>query len=169
MDPMARVRRLTSEEETSYGCAEATLVALKEHFRLPNASDSTEAMALNGGIAYSGGTCGAITGAALALGRLAGTRIDDHAEAKRTTRHLMQALMAEFVTEFGAVTCRELTGFDLVADHDGFMESGVWESGCMAQLAFVVERIAPLEDPAQWAEKVAGLGDDEIPLPTEPG
>ncbi len=72
MDPVARARHLCLDEETGFGCTEGTYAALQEHFEVSDASDSTEAMALNGGIGYSGGTCGALTGAALALGCLAG-------------------------------------------------------------------------------------------------
>lgn len=165
MEPMSRVLKLTSDEETSYGCAEATVVALKEHFELPDATDSTEAMALNGGIAYSGGTCGALTGAALALGRLVGRRIADHSTAKRTSRRLMQQLMIDFSQEFGSIQCRELTGFDLATDHDAFLESGVWESGCMAQIRFVLDRVAGLREPDEWASAVSGLSAEELAVP----
>ena len=48
--------------------------------------DAAAAMALNGGVAYSGGVCGAISGAALAVGILAERRIDDHRGAKRVAR-----------------------------------------------------------------------------------
>ena len=58
-----------------FGCAESTLLALQEHFGLDDPGDGAVAMALNGGVAYSGGTRGAITGAAVALGRLAAARI----------------------------------------------------------------------------------------------
>lgn len=164
MDPMARVRHLTSDADTSYGCAEATLVALKEHFDLPNPTDSAEAMALNGGIAYSGGTCGAITGAVLALGGVADRRIPNHSEAKKLTRRIVQRVMGDFAAEFGSVRCRELTGFDLARDHDGFIASGVWETRCMAQMAFVIDRITPLEDPERWEAMITTVGDDELPM-----
>ena len=97
-----RIRELFLDDANTYGCAEVALVVLQEHFGLPDAGDSSAAMALNGGIAYTGGMCGAITGAALAAGRLAGRLIPDHAEAKRAARRVTQALIADFAQEFGA-------------------------------------------------------------------
>ncbi len=165
MDPVARARHLCLDEETGFGCAEGTYAALQEHFELNNTSDSTEAMALNGGIAYSGGICGALTGAALALGLLAGARLPDRPEAKRAARDLLQKLMAEFTTEHGSTQCRDLTGFDLASDHDGFLASGIWETGCQAQIEFVIRRIAPLTDPKAWDAALAGLAAEEPATP----
>src|SRR4030042_6797071 len=111
-DALHRARELFLDDANTYGCAEATLIALQELLSLPEAGDSSSAMALNGGIAYSGATCGAITGAALAAGRLAGCCLPDHAEAKREARTLVQGLLAAFANEFGSVHCRGLTGHD---------------------------------------------------------
>jgi C_GCAxxG_C_C family probable redox protein len=145
-----RTRDLFLRDDNVYGCAETTLVALQEHFGLPDPGDSSAAMALNGGVAYSGGPCGAITGAALALGRLAGERVADHNEAKRVARRLTRQLMQAFDEEFGSTGCRELTGFDMLADHDAFLASGVWRTSCMRQITYTVERVARLADPEVW-------------------
>jgi len=156
---IAHARALFLDDSHAHGCAESTLVALASAFGLPGAEDPSAAMALNGGIAYSGSTCGAITGAALALGRLAATRVVDHAEAKRVARALTQALMAAFDAEFGATTCRALTGLDLSteAGHQAFLEHGVWREACRRQVEFVVASLAPLADEAAWLERVRGV------------
>jgi C_GCAxxG_C_C family probable redox protein len=157
-----RARELFLRDDNVYGCAETTLVALQEHFGFPDAGDSSAAMALNGGVAYSGGPCGAITGAALALGRLAGQRVADHNEAKRVARRLTRDLMVAFEQEFGATGCRELTGYDLLADHDAFLAGDVWRTACMRQITYSVERVARLADPEVWeaeAEPLRAPGD----------
>src|SRR3972149_5625903 len=64
-DLARRTRQLFLRDDNTYGCAEVTLIALQEHWSLSDPADSGAAMALNGGIAYSGSTCGAIPGAAL--------------------------------------------------------------------------------------------------------
>ena len=61
-------------------------------FGLPGAADSSPAIALNGGFAYGGGTCGALSGAGLAVGQLAERRLGDHRLAKTMTRSVVQAL-----------------------------------------------------------------------------
>ena len=154
-------RSLFLRADNYYGCAEATLVALQQTFGLPNADDSSTAMALNGGVAYSGGLCGAVSGAALALGRLAQSRIPDHNHAKRTARRLTQELMAEFEARFGTSNCADLIDYDISKqeEHDTFIESGVWRRTCMEQIEFSVAMLHGLANPATWRHAVAALED----------
>jgi C_GCAxxG_C_C family probable redox protein len=142
-----------------HGCAEATFVALKTAFGLPDPGDSAPAIALNGGIAWTGGPCGAITGAAMAIGMLGASRITDRARAKRVARELVAGLMAEFQARHGALTCRELTGLDLRAPgaHHAFLDAGTWRTSCMDQIEFVVRRAARLSDPVTWAAATAAV------------
>jgi C_GCAxxG_C_C family probable redox protein len=147
-----RARELYLDDANLQGCAETAFVVLKEAFGLPDAADSSAAMAFNGGVAYSGATCGAVTGAAMAIGQLAASRLADHREAKRAARELTADLLAAFEAEFGATTCRALTGVDLrtEAGHRAFIEGGAWRDGCMRQIELVVTRLAPLADPNAW-------------------
>lgn len=156
----AQVARQTFlRDDNYYGCAESALVALQTIFDLPDAADSSAAMALNGGIAYSGGMCGAITGVAMAVGKLAELRIDDHKEAKRTARRLTQQLITEFEAEFNSSDCRDLIDYEISipAEHDAFIASNVWRATCMRQIEFSVERLAPLADAAIWDNRIAAL------------
>ncbi len=143
-----RAREVFLDDANTYGCAETTYIVLKEAFGLPDPADSSAAMALNGGIAYSGATCGAVTGAALAAGQLVARRIADHREAKRVARRVTADLLAAFEAGFGATTCRALTGVDLSTDegHRAFIEGGAWRDGCMRQVEMAVARLAPLAD-----------------------
>jgi len=150
-------RRLFLDDRNLYGCAETTFVVLKAAFGLDEPADPSPAMALNGGVAYGGGTCGAVTGAALAVGLLAGWRIADHRQAKLVARELTAELMDAFRAEHGALDCRDLLGIDLRAPgaHDAFIASGVWRDRCMARIEFAVGRMAPLADPVTWRDAVA--------------
>ncbi len=154
-----RARELFLDDRNTYGCAETTLVVLKEAFGLPDAADSSAALALNGGIAYSGSTCGAVSGAALAVGMLAGRRIPDHRAAKRVARLVTADLLGAFEAEFGTSACRELIGQDLrtEAGHRGFIDSGIWRDRCMRQIEMAVARLAPLGDDAAWDAAVDAL------------
>jgi len=144
----ARARALFLDADNAYGCAETSFIVLKEAFALPDAADPSAAMALNGGVAYSGGVCGAVTGAAIALGQLAAARTGDHATAKRIAREGVARLIEDFEVEFGAVNCRELLGRDIRTPeaHAAFIESGVWRTVCIRQIEFVVDRLASLAD-----------------------
>jgi C_GCAxxG_C_C family probable redox protein len=149
-------------DDNEYGCAESALVALQELYGFADATDSSAAMALNGGIAYSGGICGAISGAAMAVGRLAGERIEDHREAKRTARRIIKLIMAEFREEFGSHNCGDLIDYEISipSEHDAFIESGVWRDTCMKQIEFSVARLHALADPDVWDEVVGSLDAD---------
>ena len=141
-------------EQNMYGCAEATFITLKEVFGLPEASDSSAALGLNGGVAYSGGICGALSGAALAIGMLAGQRIDDHKRAKRVARGIIARLMDEFQEAYGSVDCRDLIGQDIrdEAEHRSFIESGIWRTRCMGQIEFSIKKLAVLGDEEGWEQ-----------------
>jgi C_GCAxxG_C_C family probable redox protein len=141
-------------EDNTYGCAETTLVVLQQAYGLSAATDSSPAMTLNGGIAWGGGPCGAITGAALAVGRLAGRRIDDHREAKRVARGIVSRLVAAFQARYGAINCRDLTGEDIstAAGHAAFIAGKVWHGVCMDQIEFAIHQLLPLQDEAAWQQ-----------------
>jgi C_GCAxxG_C_C family probable redox protein len=158
-DPVRAVRARFLAEGSPYGCAETALLVLQGAFGLDDASDGAAAMALNGGVAYSGGTCGAITGAAVALGLLAERRIPDRAQAKRVARELAAGMISDFEAAFGATDCRSLTGVDLRAPggHDAFMAAGAWRIDCLRRLELVVERLAPLAAPTTFDAAAALL------------
>ena len=156
-DVISQARDLFLTEENEFGCAETTYIVLKRAFDLPDADDSSAAMALNGGVAYGGGVCGAISGAALAVGQLAGRGIADHNEAKAAARELVMDLMDRFEAEFGSTTCRGLLGLDLrkPGEHDRFIESGIWQTTCMAQIEFAVQHLAELDSASDWGDLAA--------------
>lgn len=169
--PAARRRRVRRDVRAHflaaglpYGCAETVLLVLQQEFGIDDPTDGAAAMALNGGVAYSGGTCGAITGAAIALGLLARERVGDRARAKRLARTLAASVVDDVVAVDGATDCRALTGVDLRAPggHDAFIASGLWRRDCLRRLERVVDRLAPLAEPAAWAAHVAEL---EVPDP----
>ena len=152
-------------EDNVHGCAETTLMVLQQTYGLPNAADSSPAMVLNGGVAWSGGPCGAITGAAMAVGRLAAQRIADHKEAKRVARSIIAQVMAEFRAEYGHTDCRDLVGLDISTEegHAQFIEGQMWHTVCMRQIEFVVRRLVRLRD-----EEIGG-SDPHSPRPSPLG
>ncbi|MGC8837589.1 MAG: C-GCAxxG-C-C family protein [Anaerolineae bacterium] len=155
-EAIAKARAYFLREDNLYGCAETTYMVLAEAFGLGETPDPSVAMALNGGVAWWGGTCGAVTGAALAVGQLAGRRFPDHKEAKRAARQILSQYMEAFQREWGAVDCLTLVGCDIRTEegHRAFIEQGLWRDTCMRQIAFAVQRLLPLADEGTWAEAV---------------
>ena len=140
-----RARSLFLSEDHAHGCAETTFVVLKEAFGLPEPGDPSAASALNGGIAYSGGTCGAISGAALAVGLLCERLAPNHVTAKQVARTIVAELMDDFVAAHGSTDCRVLLGRSIRTDseHAAFIASGIWRTVCLDQVEWVVSRLAP--------------------------
>lgn len=151
---LARDRYL--DDRNIYGCAETAFIVLKACYGLDNATDSSAAMVLNGGIAYSGGMCGAISGSAMAVGMLAERRIPDHAVAKGVARGITTRLLDDFRREFGAVDCRDLLGYELrePGRHAAFIASGAWRDGCMRQVEFAVRALARMATEEAWTAAV---------------
>lgn len=99
---------------------------------------------LGGGLGRSGRTCGAITGAALALG------VRDSADPETWARRgaegctQLQSLMADFEAAFGDTRCSALTGCDL-STPDGyraFAAQGVREGRCVGMIEWMCRRLA---------------------------
>jgi len=155
---VVEARRLFLDDANTYGCAETVFITLKAAYGLPESDDSSAAMALNGGLAYSGGPCGAISGAALAVGLLAAERVADHREAKRAARRITAKLMEDFAATYGSTDCRDLIGLDIDTEegHRAFIESGIWRDRCMRQIEFAVGRLAPLADETTWEQALDG-------------
>lgn len=162
-EAVEHARRLYLDDRHEHGCAETTYLVLARAYALEGAEDAAAAMALNGGVAYSGGVCGAITGAAMAAGRLAAQRIDDHREAKRVAREITARLMDAFAREHGATDCRELIGVDLrgPGQHEAFIAGGLWRERCMQQIEFAVGRLSGLADDAAWDRMLRELDEPQ--------
>jgi C_GCAxxG_C_C family probable redox protein len=96
----------------SMNCAQAVLTTFGEELGLEQGLALKVAQAFGGGMGQSGGTCGAITGAYMALG-LAMKRSGDYMK----DREKMQVALDEFRKRFkklhGSLSCTELTGYDL--------------------------------------------------------
>jgi C_GCAxxG_C_C family probable redox protein len=154
-----KARQTFITEENTYGCAETTFMVLKEAFGLPDPDDTSAAMALNGGVAYSGGICGAISGAAMAVGLLAERRIADHKEAKRTARRIIARYMQEFQRDFKSLNCRDLIGLDISreAEHYQFIESGIWKTTCMGQIEYAIDKLFSLRELQVWQQTVEAV------------
>ena len=69
--------------------------------------------AFGGGMARMGETCGAVTGALMAIGLKYGmTQVKDEA-AREKTYKLAQEFMTRFKARHNSLVCRELLGYDL--------------------------------------------------------
>jgi len=106
----------------------------------------TTARYFGGGVAGMGETCGAITGAALALGlRDMLMTTDTPQDLTPRTREYLQSLLRDFTAEFGARRCNDLTGFDISTPegHDAFMASEI-RGRCKDYVGWMCDQITPI-------------------------
>jgi C_GCAxxG_C_C family probable redox protein len=98
-----------------------------------------------GGVAGMGETCGAITGAALALGLRDYCDSETDPDRPGRTTDQFKALVRDFGGEFGARRCADLTGHDLSTPEgrELFMKSEIREK-CSTYVGWVCDRLAPL-------------------------
>jgi C_GCAxxG_C_C family probable redox protein len=126
-------------------CAQAVL-----RFVLLVTGSDPELMGLarqfGGGIAGTGETCGALTGAALALSLRDYQAVE--AAGPAASRKALQAFTAGFAAEFEALRCHDLTGFDLTTPegHDAFVRAGGMDK-CRNFVGWMCDQILPLVSP----------------------
>ncbi len=101
-----------------YNCAESTLLALS---RLPAFQGRRlegliprAATGFGGGLARNGLVCGALAGAAIAIGVLYGR--DDSQQSRDPCYAAVDRLVSEFREAFGSLLCRDLTRLDLKSE-----------------------------------------------------
>ena len=110
-------------------CAQSVFSA----FALPHGLDEETAIKIatpfGGGMARTGETCGAVTGALMALGLARGAATP---EGKEEVYRLAREFMRHFEEKHGSLLCRELIGCD-ISTPEGLQhahESGVTKSVC---------------------------------------
>ncbi len=83
-----------------------------------------------GGIGRMGLTCGALSGAALAIGLMLGRQTSD--DPRQPSYDTAQQVASQFIRHMGSGLCSELTGFDLrdPESYQKFRESGVHDRVC---------------------------------------
>jgi C_GCAxxG_C_C family probable redox protein len=97
-----------------YNCAETALWALAKYWQLH--CSTSYVTGLGGGVARSGETCGALTGAIVALGLKVGRTEPEDEEKKGLCYRFGQEIVRRFRDEIGTTQCREIIGFTLGAD-----------------------------------------------------
>ncbi len=109
-------------------CAQCTLVPWAEALGYDEEEHMHMAAAFAGGM-YRGDTCGAVTGALMAIGLAFG---DD----QKLVEEKAAEFQAAFTGRFGSTICRELLGFDfsIPGELEKARESGKMGDACPAQV-----------------------------------
>lgn len=97
--------------DTGFGCAEAVLKAVAEYKKVESDLIPRLATGFCGGLARTGGMCGAVTGGVLAINLLYGR--DDFEQDKEENYRAIQEFMRIFRERFNKVDCPGLIGVDI--------------------------------------------------------
>lgn len=98
-----------------------------------------------GGMARMGEACGAVTGAALALGLRDSRLTEQVTDGPALTSDRLQDLLRDFAAEFGSRRCVELTGHDLSTPEGyGLFRTSEAHERCAGYVGWVCDRLAPL-------------------------
>lgn len=96
---------------SGFGCAESVLKAIAEAKGIKSDLIPRIASGFCGGIAHTGGMCGALTGGIMALNLIYGR--DTASQSKDLNYQKVQQLVHAFKSRFVTMNCSELTGCDL--------------------------------------------------------
>lgn len=116
-----------------YNCSQSVFTVFGTDFNLPENECLKVACAFGGGMGRQQHTCGAITGAMMALGLKYGKGLNDSEDKKQLTYAKTKELFAEFIKLHGTTNCRELlNGLDLNnhEDHEKIIEQKLFDINC---------------------------------------
>lgn len=134
--------------EQEFSCSQSVFSTFADPADLPRATALRVAAGFGGGLARTGDTCGAVTGAIMALGlRHCGVPVEDP-RAKQSAYAPVQEFLARFRSQHGSILCRELLGCDL-GTPEGLQrarEQGLFKSRCpvlVRDAARILEDLIP--------------------------
>ena len=129
---MSRIEQAVETFEKDFSCAQAVFSAFAGEADLSHETALRVAAGLGGGLARTGETCGAITGAVLALGLRHCGRPATEPTAKLQAYPPVREFLARFKERHGSVLCRELLGCD-ISTPEGLQraqEQGIVKARC---------------------------------------
>jgi C_GCAxxG_C_C family probable redox protein len=96
-----------------YSCSQSVMLAFAEQLGIDPAIAARLAAGFGGGIGRQGLTCGAVTGAVLALGMQYGSDDPEDKAAKENVYALVSRFSAKFAARNGSISCSGLLGCDI--------------------------------------------------------
>jgi len=114
--------------QSGFFCAESVLQAIAESQGIQSNLIPRITTCFCSGISRTGGMCGAVSGAIMGIGLVAGR--DSPTESVEPAYTLVQKLIRAFEEQYGSVNCSQLIGCDLatVSGQRYFMENNLMES-----------------------------------------
>ncbi len=110
---MRKTESCLSRFNSGFSCSQSVLAAYSPELGLDVPAALKVSAAFGGGMAHTGETCGAVTGALMVIGLKYGRVKAEDNEAKEKTYALAREFIRRFKLRHSSTICRELLGFDL--------------------------------------------------------
>lgn len=108
-----RSERAAASFSGGLNCAQAVATAFADECGMDEAMVRKMACGFGGGLAHTGRTCGAVSGAVLVLGLARGTAVPGDREGKEACYVLVREFLRRFAERHGSTECTALVGYDL--------------------------------------------------------
>lgn len=142
-DPVARACALFDE---GVSCAPAIFAAFAPRFGVREEPAARAACCFGGGMIGSGKTCGAVTGAMMALGLAHGSGAQMDLPRKQAAYAKTAELWRRFTERQGSITCKDILGLDLSTPEGRAQAaaSGVFKTRCAGVVRDAAQILAEL-------------------------
>ena len=124
-----------------FNCSQSVFTVFSPEYGYSENNALKVSCAFGGGMGRQQQTCGAVTGALMAIGLKYGKGINDTEEKKQMTYSKTREFFEEFIKIHGSTNCRELLdGLDMTdpEDHNKIMERNLFEVKCEKYVADAV-------------------------------
>jgi len=143
---MNRIEKALDVYRQTFNCSQSLFVA----FRQPDLLDEPSALKLacvfGAGVACTGGTCGAVSGALMAISMRHGRGDVASVDAKTKTYQLGREFMDSFRQRNGSCVCEELLGMNIGLPENmaKAQEQRLFQTKCLALVKSAAEILDPM-------------------------
>lgn len=96
-----------------YNCSQSVFTAFAHRFGIDKDTALKISAGLGGGVGRMREVCGAVSGAAMAIGSICAATEGKDSETKQKNYELVREFAKRFTDENGSIVCRELLGLDV--------------------------------------------------------
>lgn len=130
---MSRIEKAVYCIRGDLNCAQSILSTYCSKYGLDRNTALKLATGFGGGMGRLGNTCGAVTGAFMAIGLKYGMGITKDIEAKEKTYQFIREFSKRFQEKNGSVICRELLGCDINTPEgkEYYTQNQLFEKKCL--------------------------------------
>jgi len=110
---MSRIEEALSKFKEDFNCAQSIFSTYAPYYGLDLDSAIKISTGFGGGMARSGRTCGAVTGAYMVLGLKYGMELSKDIEANEKTYQIISEFSRQFQENNGSLMCKEILGCNI--------------------------------------------------------